>query len=100
MEEELSKKAAELKGQPTIFEKIIKKEIPADVIFEDEKCLAFNDIMPQAPVHFLVIPKKSIAMLDDGEKADEKVFMQPVVQSCLMCCVFSYWVIFYWWLGI
>lgn len=75
MEEELSKKAAELKGQPTIFEKIIKKEIPADIIFEDEKCIAFNDIMPQAPVHFLVIPKKCIAMLDDGEKSDEQVFI-------------------------
>eukprot|EP00529_Nitzschia_sp_RCC80_P027395 CAMPEP_0113498936 /NCGR_PEP_ID=MMETSP0014_2-20120614/31466_1 /TAXON_ID=2857 /ORGANISM="Nitzschia sp." /LENGTH=254 /DNA_ID=CAMNT_0000393049 /DNA_START=239 /DNA_END=1003 /DNA_ORIENTATION=+ /assembly_acc=CAM_ASM_000159 len=44
-------------GTPTIFDKIISKEIPADVIYEDELCLAFRDISPQAPVHFLVIPK-------------------------------------------
>lgn len=40
-----------------IFCKIIAKEIPADIIYEDENCIAFNDIEPQAPVHFLVIPK-------------------------------------------
>jgi histidine triad (HIT) family protein len=44
----------------TIFTKIIKKEISADILFEDERVLAFNDINPQAPVHFLVIPKKPI----------------------------------------
>mmetsp|Transcript_34211 Transcript_34211/g.82371 ORF Transcript_34211/g.82371 Transcript_34211/m.82371 type:complete len:259 (+) Transcript_34211:189-965(+) len=44
-------------GTPTIFDKIISKEIPADVIYEDDLCLAFRDISPQAPVHFLVIPK-------------------------------------------
>lgn len=42
---------------PTLFDKIVSKEIPADVIYEDEECLAFRDIAPQAPVHFLVIPK-------------------------------------------
>lgn len=40
-----------------IFVKIIKKEIPADIVYEDDLCLAFNDIAPQAPTHFLVIPK-------------------------------------------
>lgn len=45
-------------GEPaTIFDKIISKDIPADVIYEDDLCLAFRDINPQAPVHFLVIPK-------------------------------------------
>mmetsp|Transcript_104414 Transcript_104414/g.185675 ORF Transcript_104414/g.185675 Transcript_104414/m.185675 type:complete len:134 (+) Transcript_104414:29-430(+) len=45
-------------GAPaTIFDKIIAKEIPSDVVFEDEHCLAFKDINPQAPVHILVIPK-------------------------------------------
>ena len=44
-------------GNPTLFDRIVAKEIPADVIFEDSKCLAFRDISPQAPVHFLVIPK-------------------------------------------
>ncbi len=44
-------------GQPTIFDKIISKDIPAKVLFEDDKALAFEDINPQAPCHFLVIPK-------------------------------------------
>jgi histidine triad (HIT) family protein len=44
----------------TIFTKIIRKEIPADIIYEDDLCLAFRDIHPQAPVHFLVIPKQPI----------------------------------------
>ncbi|KAM3339761.1 14 kDa zinc-binding protein [Capsicum galapagoense] len=42
---------------PTIFDKIIKKEIPADIVYEDDKVLAFRDINPQAPVHILLIPK-------------------------------------------
>ena len=44
----------------TIFKKIIDREIPADIIYEDDDCLAFNDIQPQAPTHFLVIPKKEV----------------------------------------
>ena len=46
--------------QKTLFEKIIDREIPADIVFEDDLCLAFRDINPQAPVHILVIPKKPI----------------------------------------
>jgi histidine triad (HIT) family protein len=45
-------------GAPTLFDKIISRQIPADVIFEDDQCLAFRDISPQGPVHFLVIPKR------------------------------------------
>ncbi|KAI1883026.1 hypothetical protein AGOR_G00241000 [Albula goreensis] len=45
---------------PTIFSKVIDKSIPADIIYEDDKCLAFRDISPQAPVHFLVIPRTPI----------------------------------------
>ena len=48
----------------TIFEKIIQREIPADIVFEDEKCIAFRDIHPMAPVHILVVPKKVIASVD------------------------------------
>ncbi len=44
----------------TLFDKIISKEIPADILYEDDQCLAFRDIAPQAPTHFLVIPKKPI----------------------------------------
>ncbi len=42
---------------PTFFDKLVSKEIPANIIYEDEQCLAFRDINPQGPVHFLVIPK-------------------------------------------
>ena len=48
----------------TIFQRIIDKEIPAKIIFEDDQCLAFHDVAPQAPAHVLVIPKKPIASLD------------------------------------
>lgn len=59
---------------PTIFSKIINKEIPADIIYEDGDCLAFRDISPQAPTHFLVIPKKQIPTLDSASSEHEKVF--------------------------
>uniref|UniRef100_A0A182PA04 HIT domain-containing protein n=1 Tax=Anopheles epiroticus TaxID=199890 RepID=A0A182PA04_9DIPT len=55
-----------VKNADTIFDKIISKEIPADVIYEDEKCMAFNDVAPQAPVHFLVIPKHKIDKLENS----------------------------------
>jgi histidine triad (HIT) family protein len=54
----------------TIFGKIIRREIPADIVYEDELCLAFKDVHPQAPVHVLVIPKKPIARLSDAESQD------------------------------
>lgn len=54
----------------TIFGKVIRREIPADIIYEDNLCLAFRDINPQAPVHVLVIPKQPIAKLSDAESQD------------------------------
>jgi histidine triad (HIT) family protein len=59
-------------SEQNIFQKIIAGEIPADIVYEDEQCLAFHDIAPQAPTHVLVIPRKpvrSVAELedDDGE---------------------------------
>ncbi len=54
----------------TLFGKIIRKEIPADIVYEDNLCLAFRDIAPQAPVHILVIPKQAIACLADAESQD------------------------------
>ncbi len=54
----------------TIFTKIIQKEIPADIVYEDNDVLAFRDISPQAPHHILVIPKKEIATVNDIEEAD------------------------------
>ena len=50
-------------NEKTIFKRIIDKEIPADIIYEDDLCLAFRDISPQAPTHVLVIPKKEIVSL-------------------------------------
>ncbi|KAB0355544.1 hypothetical protein FD755_021485, partial [Muntiacus reevesi] len=50
-------------GGDTIFRKINRKEIPAKIIYEDDQCLAFHDISPQAPTHFLVIPKKHISQI-------------------------------------
>jgi histidine triad (HIT) family protein len=54
----------------TIFKRIIDKEIPSDIVYEDEECLAFRDVNPQTPVHFLVIPKKEIASLADAGDDD------------------------------
>ncbi len=55
----------------TLFEKICDKEIPATIVYEDEQCVAFRDISPQAPLHILIIPRKAIprvglAVADDG----------------------------------
>ncbi len=55
----------------TIFQKIIDREIPADIVYEDDLCLAFRDINPQAPVHVLVIPKKPIARVADLAEEDD-----------------------------
>ena len=55
----------------TIFGKIIRREIPADIVYEDELCLAFRDINPQAPVHILIVPKKEIARLVDAGPVDQ-----------------------------
>ena len=54
----------------TIFKKIIDKEIPADIVYEDEKFLAFKDINPQAEVHILVIPKVEISSLESVTEKD------------------------------
>ena len=55
----------------TIFSKIINKEIPAEIIYEDDLALAFNDISPQAPTHILVVPKKPISKLSDASEEDQ-----------------------------
>jgi len=57
----------------TLFEKIIAREIPADIIFEDDLVLAFNDINPQSPTHVLVIPKKPIARIAEAVPDDHQV---------------------------
>ena len=57
----------------TIFHKIIRREIPADIVFEDEHLIAFRDIAPQAPVHVLFVPKESIATLNEVKSSQAQV---------------------------
>jgi histidine triad (HIT) family protein len=57
----------------TLFEKIIARELPAEIAFEDEEVLAFHDINPQAPVHVLIIPKRLISRINDTSPNDENL---------------------------
>ena len=57
----------------TIFQKIIQGEVPCEKLYEDELCLAFNDISAQAPIHYLVIPKKPIPSLIDCKEIDKNL---------------------------
>lgn len=57
----------------TIFSKIISREIPAKIVHEDDLCLAFHDIHPQAPTHILIIPKKEIRSMAEITEADKPV---------------------------
>ena len=57
----------------TLFTKIIQREIPADIVYEDELAIAFRDISPQAPVHVLVVPKKPIPKLAEAIPDDHRV---------------------------
>ncbi|CAN8062727.1 unnamed protein product [Agarophyton chilense] len=59
--------------QPTVFDKIISKEIPAKIVFEDDHSLAFHDINPQSPVHVIVIPKRRIPMLSMAQDNDKEL---------------------------
>ncbi len=59
-------------AEETIFSKIIRREIPADIVYEDETVLAFRDIAPQAPIHILIIPKKLIPTVNDVLPEDER----------------------------
>jgi histidine triad (HIT) family protein len=56
--------------EPTLFEKIISREIVADIVYEDELCISFRDIAPQAPLHVLLCPKIPLKMLSDAVDAD------------------------------
>jgi histidine triad (HIT) family protein len=57
----------------TLFEKIIARQIPADIVFEDDQVLAFRDIHPQAPTHVLIVPKKAIGRIAEAQDTDEKL---------------------------
>lgn len=55
----------------TLFAKIINRQIPADIVYEDDLCLAFRDVNPQAPVHILLVPKKPLDMLSSAASEDQ-----------------------------
>lgn len=63
----------------TIFAKIIAREVPADIVYEDDVCMAFRDITPRAPTHILVIPKKPIPSLADLTEEDEAIVGRCVI---------------------
>lgn len=65
----------------TIFGEIIDRKIPADIVYEDEHCLAFRDINPQAPSHVLLIPKKEIARLSDATGEDQALLGHLMVTA-------------------
>ncbi|MGB1807843.1 MAG: HIT domain-containing protein, partial [Porticoccaceae bacterium] len=54
----------------TLFTRIINRDIPADILYEDDQCIVINDIAPQAPVHMLVIPRQPLPRLADASQAD------------------------------
>ena len=60
-------------NESTIFKRIIDGEIPASIVYEDEQCLAFHDVAPQAPIHILVIPKKEIPSIDQIKSEDKEL---------------------------
>lgn len=63
----------------TIFAKIIRKEIPADIVYEDKDILAFNDIEPQAPIHILIIPKEEIATINDLNEGNANIITKMIL---------------------
>ncbi|XP_038945817.1 adenosine 5'-monophosphoramidase HINT1-like [Rattus norvegicus] len=73
MADEIAKAEVAQPGGDTIFGKIICKDIRAKINFEDDRCLAFHDISPQAPTHFLVIPKKHIFQISVADDDDESL---------------------------
>lgn len=66
---------------PTLFTKIINKEIPAQIVYEDELCLAFRDVNPQAPTHVLLIPKKEIPRLVDATPEDQALLGHMMIAA-------------------
>ena len=66
-------------ASPTVFDRILSREIPADIVFEDDAILGFRDITPQAPTHILFIPKRRIRTLDDLREQDDVALMGKLI---------------------
>jgi len=73
MSNEVEKAQKAVPSDDTIFGKIVRKEIPSKFVYEDDQCVAIDDISPVAPVHFLVIPKKPIQQLSTSDDSDEQL---------------------------
>ena len=67
-----------------LFCKIVNTEIPAEIVYENERILAFNDINPQAPVHILLIPKIHIATLNDLQQHDQKLLGELIYNASIV----------------
>lgn len=65
----------------SIFTKIINREIPSDILYEDNDIIAFNDINPQAPVHILIVPKKQIPTINDLSPNDAELMGKIIIAS-------------------
>ena len=65
----------------TLFEKIIAREIPAAIVYEDDSVLAFRDINPQAPVHVLIVPKKPVARIAEARTDDQQLLGYLLLQA-------------------
>jgi histidine triad (HIT) family protein len=68
----------------TIFQRIIDREIPAKIEYEDDRCVVLHDIQPQAPVHLLIVPKQLIARISAASEADEAVLGHLIVVAGLV----------------
>ncbi len=66
---------------PTLFEKIIARQIPAKIAYEDELVLAFHDINPQAPTHILIVPKKPIPRVSEASSGDQQLIGHLVLKA-------------------
>jgi histidine triad (HIT) family protein len=65
----------------TLFEKIVAREIPANIIYEDDSVIAFSDIKPATPVHALIVPKKSIPRIAEAEEMDQAVLGHLILKA-------------------
>ncbi|KAM9329836.1 adenosine 5'-monophosphoramidase HINT2 [Gastrophryne carolinensis] len=79
-----AQQAATQRKSDTIFSRIIERTLPADIIYEDEQCMAFRDVAPQAPVHFLVIPKNPIPRISEATAGDTKLLGHLLVTASLL----------------
>ncbi|XP_074149225.1 adenosine 5'-monophosphoramidase HINT1-like isoform X2 [Sminthopsis crassicaudata] len=79
MADEISKPHCTHRRGDSIFGRIMRKEVPANIIFEDDQCVAFHDVCPQAPIHFLVVPRKPIMQISLTEDDDERLLGHLII---------------------